>query len=1507
MAPAAQPRRRRHELFAITGVLALWICTLAIAICLTSVRPAQAATGHPYLSSLTQAPPGTPLSEPTALAINHIDGHVFVSDVSAGQIDVYDASGTFLTQIGRGSLFASGIAIDEANGYLYAADGFQNAVLVFKPNGSGGYALLSEWSGEALEAGEFGEVTGIAVDNSKSVSAGDVYVIDAEDPETGFGVADIFKPKGPGPDEAQEGDLVRVLSSGKMEEPNGVAVDSSSGEVFVADSAKGGVYEFGATGAFEGKLTGSSSPQGSFFGKEEEAGNVSAVAVDPTSGDLLVAEAERHVISEFNGSGQWVGWITNTSAGPLGETYGIAAASTGNVYVADTTQARVDVFGPGVVVPDVVTGKGTKPTRTTAILNGALNGQGKSGHYFFQYGATEALGSVTAPTAFSGGEEKVATTVGELHAGTTYFFRIVAENENGTNYGIIRELQTPTAVEGLSTGPVENLKPDSVTLTGSLSPNGFDAHYYFQWGTTAAYGNTSPAPPGTDVGEGAGAVAASTDLSGLKANSTYHYRIVAENSFGTSFGEDKAFITSGPPRITNKPTTAIGHEEATLNAEVNPGELETKYRFEYGENTAYGTEVPLGGASVGSGATPVAVSAPLSKLKLGVTYHFRVVAENSAGTTIGADQRFQTIAPAPVDGTYATEVSATEATLHTLINPLGNETTYYFQYGAQSCTDHPASCTSIPTPPGEDIGAGEEDVAESLHVTGLTPNSTYFYRVIAINALGSTEGVERTFRTQQPTSTFALPDGRAFEMVSPPNKAGAPVEALTREGGLILASEDGSRLTYVVDGALGEEVQGNRSPEWQQVLARRGASEWESQDIATPSSKAKGIAPGNPPEYQFFNPDLSTALDEPAEPGPQPPLAPGVTQATPYLRDNAAGTFLPLVTDANTPPGTQFGGHIHFLSATADLSHVVIASEVALTGPSSSHGLYEWSAGQLQFVSLLPDGVTPAVTAELGFFGRAFSHAISDDGSRIIWSSKQENGGRGHLYMRDTVRGETIQLDGAQGVAEPEKGSAQFQTASSDGSRVLFIDKQKLTPDSTAEPGQGNGKSDLYECQIAEQAGKLACQLKDLTVDHNEGEHAAVQNFIFGAGADGSNVYLLAQGVLASNENGNGEKAESPKNNLYALHFDGTSWTTTFIATLSGEDSPEWEGNKIANTAYLTTRVSPNGRYLAFMSAAPITGYDNVDTNPAAKGARDEEVFLYDSSGASLRCVSCNPTGARPSGVLDTNESGEGLGLLVDRRKVWAELGHEHWLAGNIPGWTAQSLTSALFQSRYLSDQGRLYFNSPDRLVPAARNAKENVYQYEPSGVGSCESPTGGCVSLLSGGSSDHESAFIEATPDASSVFFVTQAQLLPQDTDSAFDIYAARECTAGSPCLTPPTPPAPGCGEAETCRPAQPPQQIPGGPGGSAMFSGPGNAAPPAPAKQQVQGAKGGTKAPAKPLSRAQKLSKALKACKKQHSQKKREACERHARKLYGGKAKKGSAKGKKTSHKHLSVRAGR
>jgi hypothetical protein len=366
--------------------------------------------------------------------------------------------------------------------------------------------------------------------------------------------------------------------------------------------------------------------------------------------------------------------------------------------------------------------------------------------------------------------------------------------------------------------------------------------------------------------------------------------------------------------------------------------------------------------------------------------------------------------------------------------------------------------------------------------------------------------------------------------------------------------------------------------------------------------------------------------------------------------------------------------------------------------------------------------------------------------------------------------------------------------------------------------------------------------------------------------------------------------------NLYREHLSGETWEDPkLLAVLSEEDSPDW-GTRAGTLMWkLTARVSSDGRYLAFMSNRPLTGYDNRDLNPQAHEARDEEVFLYDSAGESLACPSCNPNPAqRPTGVFDTESAGEGENLRVDPAgRAWKD----RWLAGSIPGWTQLSFVEAPYQSRYLLDNGRLFFNSADALVPEDVNHREetiegkatqvgveDVYQYEPAGVGSCAGPSA-CVSLLSSGTSPQESAFLDASANGNDVFLFTSQKLVPTDPDSTFDAYDARVCTEASPCVTPPPPPPPPCSGESTCRGGSAPP--PGfGSGGSSTFVGPGNVG-----KIETLPSR---ETKGKTLTRAQKLAKALSSCRKKykHSKKKRATCERQARQKYG--AKKAAAKHK-------------
>lgn len=1279
-----------------------------------------------------------------------------------------------------------GVAIDRHTGNVYVVDSAHDRVEVFSSSGAFIVSFGSPGSGN----GQFEEPTQIAVDNSGS-SSGDVYVLD-----NGNERVEVFNAKDEYLSQIMPADMPGPAHGGSPKEsaPEGIAVDPT-GDLWVMIKnieffrfPPGGVppasfsVDYGDNLAHRVNASDERpglaidpngnlyvlqdcenvfrySPSGEYLGYAVHGECPASLAIDTANGALYLDN--QTVVHEFLASDFGENEVPDEAIGSglLVKGAGLAVeASTGNVYVADAGSDKVDIFD-GVIVPDTTTeaasgvakttatlhgtvdpdgievksckfeygvepgvfshsapcspvapytgmtpeaveaeiggldpsttyyyrvvasnsggtdqgfeeqfttlpsvdnlstGPAEEVTPNTAKLTGSLSPDGTDAHYYFEYGTSTAYGSIrpALPGTDAGSASEAVsakTSLVGLTASTIYHYRLVGVNSFGSTFGEDETLTTPPAVEALSTGPAEEVTEQTAKLTGSLSPDGTDAHYYFEYGTSTAYGSMSPTLPGADAGVGGpkcvspggpecGPVSAETKLEGLAGDTTYHYRLVGINAFGITYGEDVTLLTQGPPLIDGESFAGRG----SLSAEVDPGGLETHYHFEYGPTSSYGASMPIPDGEVSPGFTPETVSISVPGLAASTIYHFRVVASNADSLTPvdGPDQEFTTPPPVQVEKESVSDVASTSATLEAQVNPLGTDTHTYFQYGTVDCATSPASCTDVPVLPGVDIGGGEGDTGVSLHVQGLLAGTVYHYRVIATNTFGIVEGLDNTFTTQTLSSTLVLPDGREWELVSPANKSGGEVfEGYSERGVVAQASEDGSAVTYVTTVPVG--AGGGGSVIVNPVLSRRGPDGWSSQDLVTPHKEA-GILehPGESglaffyDEYQAFSPNLSHAYVWP-EGSTALAGVPANLDET-YIRDNDSGAFTP-------------------------------------TKLSS----FEWYAEQVALAQG-PKKCDPNTS--------------------------------------------------------PAKGEG-VDAVSQDGCYVYFNSKSILTPDAV-------GANPLY-------------------VSHDE---------------------------------------------------DGT-WMITFVSSLSGKALTWGRGEEL----------SPNGRYLAFMSQESLTGYDNEDVTSQSIGERmDEEVFLYDAGTNHLVCASCDPTGARPAGVLDRGE----IYTLVDEAEEWKG----QWLAGSLPDWGSATEASGrggfgspIYQPRYVFNEGRVVFDSPDALVSQDVNGLEDVYEYEPQST-DC-SKDGGCGSLISSGTSGQESALVDSSVTGEDVFFMTSSKLVSQDYDNNYDVYDAHVCSASVPCSTPPTVTPPACETGDSCKAAPTPQPTIFGAPPSATFTGIGNPAPP-------------------------------------------------------------------------------
>jgi DNA-binding beta-propeller fold protein YncE len=1258
-------------------------------------------------------------------------------------------------------------------------------------------AAVTQFGEQGEGAGQFIEPRGIAVDQE----SGDVYMADRNNQRVemftkegtfllawGWGVASgDAKQQTCGPEALPPSSTcsagIEGGAAGQFDEPAGVAVDNSlglsHGDVYVADTRNNRVEKFKPTGELELVFGGEvNKTKDETPGTSEAEKDLCTVA----SGDVCQAGVEGLGAGQFERPGM----------------NAIAVDSTGTVYVGDN--GRVQEFSEDGVLTGHIS------LANTGFIGGLVVDASKDVYLLSELSGVRKYSS-------SG------TELWEREPSANPFDSVIALGPAGELF-VDNESESHIDEFDASGNEVLSMPEEAQELGASVS---------------LAFGD------------------------GIKQLYVLHQRAVLL----AGLAPPGPVVFAGSESASEiLPTTA------TLNATVNPegheesGHEESSYHFEYGETESYGTSTPPE-ISTGGSFEGRHVSVALSKLQPRTLYHFRVVVTNAAHeTTDGPDEAFETLPPVSIDSESVSQVTSRSASLAAELNPLGLATEYRFEYGTSDSYG-----TSVPVPDGY-AGAEMGDVSVSALIEGLMPGRTYHYRLLAHNALGVIEGLDRTFTTQLATTEVALPDGRAWEMVSPPAKQGVALEAFDHEGGLIQAAGNGSSLTYMAKAPIDADPAGNRTLAYQQLLAERGAAGWSTQDIATPNEAVAGIKGGKTSEYLLFSSDLSVGL---VEPEGATPLSAATSEQTPYLRESG-GEYTPLVVGcppvgvacepsveghADVPPGTKFGdvidrgelqidSGVRFVSASPNLGHVVLTATQSLAAGFTTGGdfaLYEWNGGTpLRPVSVLPDGTSAATEggASLGDQNVMVRNAISEDGTRVFFESANTEK---HLFMRDMERDETVRLDmpedGAKG-----GGVAAYQDANNDGSRVFFTDTAPLTDGATS--------NSLYACEFTKTAGPISCPLTNLTVPTKQGVHAEVQGAVIGASEDGSNVYFVATSILSETGNANHEKAKAGADNLYVQHYDGETreWQARFIAALSPMDAPDWAGASPNDLREVAARVSGNGRFIAFMSQESLTGYDNRD---AVSGEPDEEVYLYDTTSGHTVCASCDPTGARPVGMLDHSEvesNGHGgfevfLPPLVDRPELWAY----HWLAGSVPGWTSIENGKALYQSRYLDNSGRLFFDSPVGLVAQDANGREDAYEFEPAGVGGCTSststgsivsvdevagsPVGGCVGLISSGSSSEESAFLDASgkgpggEEGEDVFFMTEAKLSSADVDDALDVYDAHVCAALSPCPEVAVSAPPACTTADSCRAAPSPQPSIFGAPSSATFNGTGNVAP--------------------------------------------------------------------------------
>jgi hypothetical protein len=1192
-----------------------------------------------------------------------------------------------------GTCCISGLAVDQTGGSLYATD--PNEVERFEDDGSYGATFTVE---DSLSASQ-----DVAVDNSGGGSDGTIYIADSGNSRV-------------------------------------AAIDS--GGILVASFGTGG--RVNGSEDFLGDPD--AVPSGAFS-------NPCGLAVDPASGNLLVADQNNGRIWIFDSSGNYLGRIADsTLAGPCG----LAFASGGDLFVRNSydggkvlrfSRASATEYNFAGVFFSAEEGGAVDVAVDTSLDHVYVD----MGNQVREYDSGGSLVSTFGQTLCCSSAIAVNSTTASVYV---------------AQFGEIKTFGPLVALPDASTGDATDVTGTTATLTGWVDAAGGPAvECEFEYATEASYfenGQTyDQSAPCEPLGPYFDPETVQADVSGLSPATTYHYRLHATSTAGGTEGEDRAIATDGPPQIDPVSILAVLSESAKLRVQITPAGSPTTYRVDY-----------------------------------------------------VADEDFQ-------------------------VNGFAN-------------------AASAPQPEGE-VGAGNAPVSVMVPLPGLTPTTKYRFRVVATNGVDSmasptgvlvTAGISSVSPQGQFPGQGFLPENRAWELVSPPDKNGGDVMPTTFR---TRASASGDSVGFAslasfagADGAgVASEYISVRS-----LNPNPANSGWTTHAISPRqlSPSYDHILAALEPHYlREFSADGQMGILSSTRPLTDDPTVKKTINL--YLRTNLKSpgpasyqllTECPRCVETSTSiPPLAIITSARFLApnlvgATPDFSQVAFESRYPLTSDAPDlasdcnleadgltvpffcgQRLYEWSGGVTRLTGRVPQSPdeshcddangTPCMAADVSFGGggrprgqKIAYHVVSnasDGHSRVFFTQPTNASGatasektgferaqinlseEGRLFVR-TDHSLTEQLNSSERTENPADAyaPAQYFDATPDGHRAYFRSRQALTDDAAADD---RPKLYMYD------ASKPAEDPHNLTLISKGVDFSAIPGVI-GTSSDGAYVYFIGQ--------------EDSGLSIFMSHAGDLD----VVAPL-----PDVEASILENTPNveefthypLNAHVTQDGQHLLFTTTEgegvlSSKGREDFEQNGPGCVTNDDpytgtdpqcrELYYYTASTDSMQCVSCNPTRALPTG--SAHGTYEGL---------------------NRVGGTVMSPRR---RGRVVTEGGGLvFFSSPDPLVPRDVNGVSDAYVFDVDSGG---------VHLLSSGESGYPSHLLEISADGSDAFFVTRERLSRWDRDESLDLYDAR-VGGGFP---EPSVPVPGC-QGDSCQPPSIPLIDPT-PASSAA-PGPGNVRP--------------------------------------------------------------------------------